>query len=310
MAPIQVQLLELFEGAGSNGLKQDDLQRGLSNALGGADVDLVAMADSLNKMLKEGLITVFRLTDGTLVYRRQSTQEATRFQGLTSEERLVLQLIESTGNSGMWTRDIRLRSNLQQVQIPKILKTLETRKLIKAVKSVASKNKKMYMLYDLEPPHEPFYNDDQELDIEFIQALQAALLQHVEQRGQPCTLEDCWKFIRTSRISMVELRHEDVQMILDALVFAAKLEQVQVHMPASRSTALGAGAKGAGPRGGASASGSVKAYKSLHTTGVLNALALVPCSVCSLVASCQEAHQISPESCEYFTRWLEGVNDW
>jgi hypothetical protein len=48
-----------------------------------------------------------------------------------------------------------------QVHIPKILKTLEARKLIKAVKSVASKNKKMYMLYDLEPPHEPFYTDDQ-----------------------------------------------------------------------------------------------------------------------------------------------------
>lgn len=39
--------------------------------------------------------------------------------------------------AGIWTRDLKLRSNLQQPQITKIIKTLEGRRLIKAVKSVA-----------------------------------------------------------------------------------------------------------------------------------------------------------------------------
>jgi methylthioribose-1-phosphate isomerase len=78
--------------------------------------------------------------------------------------------------TGLWTRDMKFRSNLQQTTINKILKTLQNRKLIKAVKSIAvrcarailscafsvhikssssartqGRNRKVYMLYDLEP---------------------------------------------------------------------------------------------------------------------------------------------------------------
>ena len=40
------------------------------------------------------------------------------------------------------------------LQINKCLKSLEQRKLIKAVKSVASSNRKVYMLFELEPSRE------------------------------------------------------------------------------------------------------------------------------------------------------------
>ena len=55
-----------------------------------------------------------------------------------------------SGNMGLWTKDLKIRSNLQQPQINKMLKALEQRKLIKALKSVASSNRKVYMLYELE----------------------------------------------------------------------------------------------------------------------------------------------------------------
>jgi DNA-directed RNA polymerase III subunit RPC6 len=112
---MHAQLIELLEAAGTAGVKQTDLQRGLKEATG-APVDLTTMAEALNRMLKEGMISIGKLADGTPVYRRQSSQDATRLTGLSSEERLVLQLIETTGNIGMWTRDIRLRSNLQQAR--------------------------------------------------------------------------------------------------------------------------------------------------------------------------------------------------
>lgn len=38
---------------------------------------------------------------------------------------------------GIWSRDIRYKSNLPLTEINKILKNLESKKLIKAVKSVA-----------------------------------------------------------------------------------------------------------------------------------------------------------------------------
>ena len=39
--------------------------------------------------------------------------------------------------AGIWSRDIRFKSNLPLTEINKILKSLESKKLIKAVKSVA-----------------------------------------------------------------------------------------------------------------------------------------------------------------------------
>ena len=40
-------------------------------------------------------------------------------------------------SSGIWSRDIRFKSNLPLTEVNKILKNLESKKLIKAVKSVA-----------------------------------------------------------------------------------------------------------------------------------------------------------------------------
>ena len=42
--------------------------------------------------------------------------------------------------TGIWSRDIRYKSNLPLTEINKILKNLESKKLIKAVKSVAVSN--------------------------------------------------------------------------------------------------------------------------------------------------------------------------
>ena len=43
---------------------------------------------------------------------------------------------------------------MQHQQVNKVLKKLEVRKLVQPVKSVTSKNKKMYIVYGLEPSRE------------------------------------------------------------------------------------------------------------------------------------------------------------
>jgi DNA-directed RNA polymerase III subunit RPC6 len=65
------------------------------------------------------------------------------------EQMLVYQVIERAGNKGIWTRDIKNATNIQQQTLTKTLKALESRQLIKAIKSVTSKSKKLYMKYDL-----------------------------------------------------------------------------------------------------------------------------------------------------------------
>lgn len=98
-------------------------------------------------------------------------------RGLTAEDKLVYQCIEQAGNTGkltgvrsflycevlivlmwmlagLWTKDMKFKTNLQQPQITKILKVLESRSLVKAIKPVSQPSKKFYMLFDLEPARE------------------------------------------------------------------------------------------------------------------------------------------------------------
>ena len=55
----------------------------------------------------------------------------------------VYQLIEDATNVGIWHKDLKDQSNLQQHELMRILKTLETKKLIKSVKSIQFKNRKV-----------------------------------------------------------------------------------------------------------------------------------------------------------------------
>ena len=95
-------------------------------------------------------------------------------KGFEVEERLVYQIIEDSGNKGIWIRDIRIKSNLGQTHIAKIVKTLESKKLIKSVKSVQASKKKVYMLYDVTPDESltgGAWYSDQEFESEFVEVL-------------------------------------------------------------------------------------------------------------------------------------------
>jgi DNA-directed RNA polymerase III subunit RPC6 len=87
---------------------------------------------------------------------------------------------------GIWTRDIKIATNIPQHSLTKTLKILEQRSLIKSVRSVVSKSKKLYMLYDIVPAKEitggPWYSD-QEFDHEFVEELGNFIVQVVKNVG-------------------------------------------------------------------------------------------------------------------------------
>jgi DNA-directed RNA polymerase III subunit RPC6 len=61
-----------------------------------------------------------------------------------------LQVIQNSGTNGIWTKDIKTQTGLQQQPVTKALKVLEQQKnLVKSLKAVHSKSKKLYMLTEL-----------------------------------------------------------------------------------------------------------------------------------------------------------------
>ena len=106
-------------------------------------------------------------------------------KGFEKEEKLVYQIIEDNGNRGIWIRDIRMKSNLPNLQVSKVLRTLESKKLIKSVKSVAAPRKKVYMLFDLVPDETltgGAWYSDQEFETEFVDILNLKCLQYLQQK--------------------------------------------------------------------------------------------------------------------------------
>ena len=119
-----------------------------------------------------------RSAAGAILFSLQSDEAAQRsrvLDGLCAEDRLIYQEIERSGDVGIRSKDLRVRSNLQQQQVGKVLRTLEGRGLIKSVKSVNAKNQKLYLLAGVEASSAvtggAWYTDDQEFDHALIQVL-------------------------------------------------------------------------------------------------------------------------------------------
>lgn len=116
---------------------------------------------------------------GTCIHTHSKTK------GFENEERLVYQIIEDAGNKGVWVRDIRLKSNLVQTQLMRLLRSLDSRKLIKSVKSVQASKRKVYMLYEL-TPHESLtggaWYSDQDFESEFVEVLNQHSLRFLKQK--------------------------------------------------------------------------------------------------------------------------------
>ncbi len=194
-------------------------------------------------------------------------------------------------NQGIWTKDLKMKSNLQQIQVTKILKTLESRQLIKAVKTVANKNRKVYMLYELEPSAEltggAWYTEN-EFDSEFIEVLRQQCLRFIVGRGK-VTLEQMVEFVASTNISTVALGGQEVRQVIQTLVYDGKVDQQENDGPSLPGFRAGT------------------VYYKPTTLGIPDTshFTSAPCGVCPVFGECHEGGVISPSTCVYFQQWLD-----
>ena len=203
---------------------------GSAGGAGASPVGLEGLAEALNGLLKGRRLELVQ-RGGGVMYRALGEAEAQKFQGLGSEDLLVYQIVKAAHNVGIWTKDLKARSNLRQPKITKILKQLEARQIIKAVKSVQNRNRKVYMLFGLEPSREitgGAWYTEHEFDAEYIQCLQETCLQFVSNATAPRRLADVSQFLARRRVSRVELAEEDVLSVLRTLVYDGRIDEVEV----------------------------------------------------------------------------------
>jgi len=198
------------------GVSQEMLLKKLSSV----GIEMVSLA--LNQLLKQHKLEVWQDASQRLWYKNIGfNEDAKKFKGLNSDELLVYQIIKSAQNTGIWTKDLKYKSNLQQPQVAKVLKLLEGRKLIKSIKSVANKNRKVYMVYELEPSTDitgGVWYTDNEFDQEFFQILRSAVEKFVLKQ-KLASLDAIHQYIEAKKITKVALSKQDVKNVLNVLVY-------------------------------------------------------------------------------------------
>ena len=252
-------------------------------------VPITALLPIINGLLSRGRLSL--LSDSstsppTPHYRVVSSSDATRLSLLSPSELVIYHMIAKEGNRGLWIRDIRRRSALSAVEVGKALKSLLGRRLVKAERSVEGKNKRVYMLFELEPAKEVRGNSwygGGEFDADFIAALREMSVKCVrERRPAAASAQQVSDYLRQSGVFEVECSLDEVEMVLDSLVYDGFLADD------------GAG-KGR------------RQYR-LQRGGVYECeVVAVPCIVCPVRSQCSEesGSTISPYTCEYYTQWLE-----
>lgn len=146
------------------------------------DVPPEKRAEALNKLLADGVVELFK-KGAQLLYRLKDHE---RNKGSDAEERIVYAIIEEAGNKGIWYRDIRSRSNLNEKKLKKVIQTMEGKKIIKSIKAVNASRRKIYMLYSLEPDRSvtggSWYSNDQDFEVEFVDILNQQCYQFLKSK--------------------------------------------------------------------------------------------------------------------------------
>uniref|UniRef100_A0A8V8TLI4 DNA-directed RNA polymerase III subunit RPC6 n=1 Tax=Homo sapiens TaxID=9606 RepID=A0A8V8TLI4_HUMAN len=297
-------------------------------------------AVAINRLLSMGQLDLLRSNTG-LLYRIKDSQNAGKMKGSDNQEKLVYQIIEDAGNkvgtefhhvgqaglkllssgdppasaslsagiTGIWSRDIRYKSNLPLTEINKILKNLESKKLIKAVKSVAASKKKVYMLYNLQPDRSVTggaWYSDQDFESEFVEVLNQQCFKFLQSKAETAreskqnpmiqrnssfaSSHEVWKYICELGISKVELSMEDIETILNTLIYDGKVEMTII---AAKEGTVG------------SVDGHMKLYRAVNPIIPPTGLVRAPCGLCPVFDDCHEGGEISPSNCIYMTEWLE-----
>lgn len=268
------------------------------------------VVDGLNLLLsKKYPIVISKKSNGELVYKLQATAIAGP-KGADHEEKLVYQIIEESGNKGIWNKHIQEKSKIIIKILDKILKNLEAKKLIKKVVSVTASRRRIYMLYDLEPDQSltgGTWYSDQRFDSEYVDLINQCCLKFLENKREMSSLlkvdilsqrsasymssHEILKLVTDSNISKVQLTIKDIESILETLVFDGKVEKRITISDQSNSSA-------------SSSNSSLSMYRIINATISSTGLMRIPCGRCPLIMECKEGGIISPSTCVYMDEWL------
>eukprot|EP00823_Brevimastigomonas_motovehiculus_P004550 TRINITY_DN300_c0_g2_i1.p1 TRINITY_DN300_c0_g2~~TRINITY_DN300_c0_g2_i1.p1 ORF type:complete len:389 (-),score=84.73 TRINITY_DN300_c0_g2_i1:473-1639(-) len=278
-------------GKNPEGLRNDQLISEMSS------VGLDKIMQVVNALCRRGRLNL--LKDGQeVVYKLVTQEDAAKFNGLKPEDMEVYNLVEQAKNNGIWVKEIKKRTKLTPQQVTKALKVLVSRKLIKPEKSIAGKNRRVYMLYDLEPAKDvkggPWYNGA-DFDSVFFDMLYKVCFRVISSEGEgtPQSVSDA---IRKKQYFTVSCTPQDIAYVLLALFYDGMIEQAPISYQTDYTSDL---------KKPPNSNQIDVVYRVAGGGPLTSEFGTLPCAVCPVADQCHENSVVSPQTCEYYQKWSE-----
>ncbi len=271
---IATKILEICKES-ENGIQHDHLSRLIEHSE-------QKVVELLNQLIRAGYITVKQSAENIPVYTYQDPEKARKFHNLDRDSLGIYQLISDAQNNGLTINELKSKSGMNPKALDTILKNLKKRNLIKSEKALNQKNRNVWILFELEPSisvkGNVFYKKG-EFDQNLVDALYNKIYTYIEKNTESqgtVSKKEILVALRAKEFASEDLRDEDIQSIINILVFDDKIEELGTQ----------------GYR--------VSEWESAVPPSVLTE---TPCGTCPVFAECKEGSMISPEKCIYFLQW-------
>jgi DNA-directed RNA polymerase III subunit RPC6 len=297
-----------MEGEGNYALEEQILEFLKKNPEGVNNESLLASIDANNQLITEKcdyLMDSNRIfiaeVNGEQILKYRSEKEAAKFMDLAPEDCHIYTLIIDSGANGISTNELKMRCKLNTNHLNKILKKLEKKILIKSLKMLNLKHKKIWIGFDIEPSQNitgGAFCSNQEFDKNLIEVIKEKCLDYV-MRSKIVSRKDFMIYISSLKILQTDLNEDDIQKIINLLIFDDKLDIIFPNLAYNRQNKMSILLKRNEP-----VLNTLK-YKLSPNYSPKAVMDNVPCTYCPVFKECQIGNVINPKDCPWMEEFVK-----
>lgn len=216
MMAIQSAMVDVFRSDQTQGFSIQEIVDGLPEGMNASKTDILK---NLRDIVFKGMVRQISDDSGRTLYIYIPDEDQSKFVQLNEDSARIYNIVESTGNKGIWRKRLRTLSKMEEKPMSNALSDLVNRKLIKEVSNL--EGKKVYMLFNLQPSSDitgGVWYQSGSFNTALVDSLIGNAVNFVREKPKGVQYQAVVSFIRSSRIGNVSLSDAEAHQIVEACI--------------------------------------------------------------------------------------------